>query len=288
MTRSQPHPIRNALLLGVAVYLVLSLWHWFCGVAHAGVDPTPVLTGAVDSSWDTWTKDGPLWLAVAVLHVALRAFLDRQHWLQQGRLLTALTAAAGVLTAVAAWHFQGAPSAGILTAVVVGGGLLLHPVAQPATGRNPQAGFARFSVMGILAAIAIPPLVFALVACTAAQRANAKTAIVNCTGQVVGTQPALDLSTLVAAVNLAATERAKCTTTAGLDWQCVKRDLISQGVVLGGCTLATMVADAAKAFTSGGDKLSMTTPVLPGRAELAEFHAEVAQGVTYHTGAGDL
>lgn len=128
MTRSQPHPIRNALLLGVAVYLVLTLWHWFCGVAHAGTDPTPALTSATDSSWDTWTKDGPWWAAVAIVYAMLRTFVDRQHWIQQGRLLTGLTAAVGVLAAVVAWHFGGAPSSGILTALVVGGSLMVHPV----------------------------------------------------------------------------------------------------------------------------------------------------------------
>lgn len=102
--------------------------------AHAAGDPTPVLATAGDASLDVWLKDGPWWLAVAVLHVALRMFLDKQHWLKQGYLLSGLTAAAAVVTAVFAWHFNGAPSAGILTAVMAGGTLMIHPVAAPAVG----------------------------------------------------------------------------------------------------------------------------------------------------------
>lgn len=99
--------------------------------AHAGVDPTPALTAGGNTLIDTLSGDGPWWVGVAVLHVALRMFVDRQHWIQQGRLLSGLTAVAGTLTALVAWHFQGAPSAGILTAVIAGGTLLMHPVAQP-------------------------------------------------------------------------------------------------------------------------------------------------------------
>lgn len=154
--------------------------------------------------------------------------------------------------------------------------------------KPPGSGAASMLVVLLLGALAAP----ALTACTAAQRAelkqDAKTAVINCTAQDLGSAPHLDLATLVAVVNLAALERAKCSTTGSLDWQCVKRDLISQGAVLGGCTLVAMVTAAASAFTSPGDRLSATTPVLPGRVELEQFRAAVAPGVTYHTGAGDF
>lgn len=147
-------------------------------------------------------------------------------------------------------------------------------------------------VSHVLLAVAAGAIIALAIACTAAQRAelraDAKRDIVNCTSQALGSTPGLDLATLVAVVNLAAIERAKCTPTGSLDWQCVKNDLIAQGVTLGGCTLVAMVADAAKALTSAGDRLSAATPVLPGRAELEDFRARVAPGVTYHTGAGDL
>ncbi len=103
-------------------------------LVHAGVapDPTPALTTAGDASLAVWTQDGPWWFGIAVLYTALRVFLDKQHWLKQGYLLSGLTAAAGVLTAVVAWQFRGAPSAGIITALVAGITLLVHPVAAPA------------------------------------------------------------------------------------------------------------------------------------------------------------
>lgn len=156
--------------------------------------------------------------------------------------------------------------------------------------RDPQAGK---SFLGGMIGIALgSAILIAIIACTAAQRtqvvAEAKRDLINCTAQDLGSAPHLDLATLVAVVNLAALERAKCSTTGSLDWQCVKRDLISQGAVLGGCTLVAMVTAAASAFTAPGDRLSAATPVLPGRAELEQFRAAVAPGVTYHTGAGDF
>lgn len=159
--------------------------------------------------------------------------------------------------------------------------------------RNTQAGRSRLGVLTAIALIGAALAGLALIGCTAAQRAkaDARRDVVNCTAQAIGTTPGLDLGTLAAVVNLAAAERAKCSASGQLDWQCVKHDLIAQGLVLGGCTLAAMVADAAKAFTSGADRLSATTPVLPGRVELEQFRAAVAPpGVTltYRTGAGDL
>lgn len=103
-------------------------------LVHAGVapDPTPALTTAGDASLAVWTQDGPWWFAIAVLYTFLRLFLDKQHKLKQGYLLSGLTALAGVVTALAAWHWRGAPFDGILTAVVAGGTLLIHPVSAPA------------------------------------------------------------------------------------------------------------------------------------------------------------
>jgi hypothetical protein len=129
--------------------------------ALAAADPTPAFTTAANSGMDVLTKDGPWWLAIAVLNIVLRTFLDRQHRLQQGRLLSGLTAAAGIVTAVAAWHFDGGPSSGIVTALLAGYTLLLHP----APGAAPPAA-------GTAAKMTIASLVL-LAACTATQARQA-------------------------------------------------------------------------------------------------------------------
>lgn len=143
-----------------------------------------------------------------------------------------------------------------------------------------------------LGALALVLLLAGGTACTAAQRTEIKhgatASLVNCTAQAIGTTPGLDLATLVAVANTVATDRVKCMTSAGIDWKCVEADAIGKGLTLGGCAFAELVAVAASAFTSAGDRLSATTPILPGRAELADFHARVAPGVTYHTATGDL
>lgn len=140
MISSRSRDIGPAALMLAVIAAGLLLYARF---AHAGTDPTVAMTSAVDTSVSVWTTDGPLWLAIAAGYVALRTFLSRQHWLSQGRLLAGLTAAAGVLAAVMAWHFSGASVEGIYTALAVGVALLVHPSPVPvaaATARNPQAG----------------------------------------------------------------------------------------------------------------------------------------------------
>lgn len=144
----------GAVAAYVALYVILP------AVAHAAMvaDPTPALAGAVDTSVSIWTTDGPLWLAVATGYVALRTFLSKQHWLSQGRLLAGLTAAAGVLAAVMAWHFSGASVDGIYTALAVGVALLVHPSPVPvaaAPARNPQAGNVGGNMMAALGTLAV-------------------------------------------------------------------------------------------------------------------------------------
>ena len=135
--------------------------------AHAGTDPTVAMTSAVDTSVSVWTTDGPLWLAVATGYVALRTFLSRQHWLSQGRVLAVLTGLAGIGAAVIGWHFQGAPSTGILTALLAAIALVQHPTVPPATARNPQAGtvngYMVVSAALLTLAIAVP---FIAASCT--------------------------------------------------------------------------------------------------------------------------
>lgn len=135
-------------LITVIVGGALLLYSCVAHAAGLAVDPTPALTSASDAGWATLTADGPWWLGIAVLHVALRAFLGRQHWLQQGRLLAGLTALAGVSAAVVAWHWQGAPSAGILTALIAGGTLLLHPApVSPTSSSTARSGLVAMLVL---------------------------------------------------------------------------------------------------------------------------------------------
>lgn len=141
------------LLTFVAFYLI------GCHLARAAVaaNPGPAMETGGDAALDMLAKDGPWWAAVGALNVGLRLFLHHQHWLKQGRLLTALTSLSAVLVAVAAWHWDGGPAAGILTALIAGGTLLLHP-APPA----PPSKSGPALVTSILVATA-------LVACSAAQ-----------------------------------------------------------------------------------------------------------------------
>lgn len=139
--------------MAVLLAVVAGILFLYARLAHAGTDPTVAITSGVDTSLSVWTTDGPLWLAVAFAYVALRTFLSRQHWLSQGRVLAVLTGLAGIGAAVIGWHFQGAPSTGILTALLAAVALVQHPTVPPATARNPQAGVTRLLPMLTIAMV---------------------------------------------------------------------------------------------------------------------------------------
>lgn len=293
---------RDALApLALMLAIVAGVLLLYSQIAHAGTDPTPSLTGAGDTAATIWTTDGPAWLAIVIVNAALRLFLVKEHFLAQGRLLSGLTAGAGVLAAVVAWHFSGAPMEGIYTAIAVGLALMIHPAPVPvasAAARNAQAGKGTLAMLGFLAVLGMPVVVMvvlgSLQACTAAQLKNdavtAEHDLVNCTGQAIGTTPALDLATLVAVANAVATERAKCTPAGGsLSWSCVETDLEGEGKVLGGCTFAKLLAGspAAPPASTSGIAARMADDD-PGRAALERFRAKVAGGATFHTAAGDI
>lgn len=161
----------------------------------------------------------------------------------------------------------------------------------PAPAKTSQGGFAR---LGLLLALAIGGgLLLAASGCTkvelGAAAASAEKALINCTGQAIGTTPALDIATLVAIANTVAAERAKCTLPGGsLSWSCVETDAIAAGKVLGGCTLVALVTGAVGAAPAAALRLASSTPAPPGRAELEDFRARVAGGATYHTASGDV
>lgn len=102
----------------------------FASAAAAVSDPSPALQSGIDASIDVWAKDGPWWLGVAAVVVALRTFLDKQHWLAQGRLLTGLGGVVAVGIAAIQWHYNGAPFGGLVTAAV-GSLAALHTPTVP-------------------------------------------------------------------------------------------------------------------------------------------------------------
>lgn len=114
------------------VYFVLSYAH-YVGIAHAAeaVDPQVTVATGGNAALDVWLKDGPLWGGLLVVMFGLRAFLDRQHVLAQGRLLSLLTGVAMVGAATLNWHFGSAPVEGIMTALFAAFALFSHSQIQP-------------------------------------------------------------------------------------------------------------------------------------------------------------
>lgn len=167
----------------------------------------------------------------------------------------------------------------------------LVPAAKPAPAA--PIPIAVVPKIGILAVLLLGALALPQVACTAAQvKAEATTAahdLVNCTGQALGTTPKLDDATLVAVVIAAADEKAKCTPAgAKLDWQCVGKDLESEGKVLGGCALVKLLAGSPPPPASTPGIAARMADDDPGRAALERFRAKVAGGATFHTSMGDF
>lgn len=126
----------------------------FASAAAAVSDPSPALQSGIDASIDVWAKDGPWWLGVAVVVVALRTFLSKQHWLVQGRLLTGLGGVAALGIAALQWHFNGAPFGGILTAAV-GAAAALHVPTVPGAAAK-TAGAAGIVVVLLLGGGTLP------------------------------------------------------------------------------------------------------------------------------------
>jgi len=159
----------------------------FHGSAHAA---DPVLPGshAAETAWDVWVTNGPLWGALVLVMIGLRTFLDRQHWILQGRLLAGLTGLGAIITSVLEWKFGGAPAAGIATALMGAVALITHPVpAQP----DPQvARAAGTSTLGLLVVVGLAGAVASSsISCSPAARqreaelaATGGSALLNCEG----------------------------------------------------------------------------------------------------------
>lgn len=155
----------------------LTSWRWLplaiaClllpGVAHAG-DPVSTGVASAETAWDVWRTNGPLWGALVLTMVGLRTFLDRQHWILQGRLLAGLTGLAAIGTSVCEWQFGGAPAAGIATALMGALALITHPIpaaSDPKVARPAGSPSIALLIIGGLAAAAVTTQVSA---CGAAQ-----------------------------------------------------------------------------------------------------------------------
>lgn len=146
--------VRSALEL-IAIAAVVLLIYGHLHPAHAATDHTPELVSAAGEGWDVFVTDGPLWGALVAANVGLQLFMSRQHWLAQGRLLAAITGLGMVLVAVIKWHLDGAPSSGIMTALVAAIALVVHPTvrgADPTATRPPSI---RSGTLGILLGLCI-------------------------------------------------------------------------------------------------------------------------------------
>lgn len=105
-------------------------------LAHAAIDTVPVPVDAIatgvtasDAGWSLIQAYGPLWGGLAlVLGLSQRLLANNaaQHWLAQGRLLTAITGAVGVIGSIAQWRWTGAPSSGIVVTAFGAISLLWH------------------------------------------------------------------------------------------------------------------------------------------------------------------
>lgn len=145
-----------AILAGATLLLMLC----FATKAFAAGDPVAVATTASDATWSLVGQYGWFWGGSLLLLGLGRALLKgnaASHWLAQGRTLAAIAGSLSVLGAVAEWHFNAAPAAGILITLVMAAKLVWQPVGNAATApaRDPQAGRAPIVVLAALATIAL-------------------------------------------------------------------------------------------------------------------------------------
>lgn len=73
-------------------------------------------------------------------------------------------------------------------------------------------------------------------------RQTAPAALLNCTGEQLGTTPGLNLETAVAVAALVAQANDACRPSGGgpLDWTCVGGVALGRGLLITGCTLAEL------------------------------------------------
>lgn len=232
-------PLLWGALTLAGVYFVLSYAH-YVGIAHAAeaVDPQVTVAAGGNAAIEVWIKDGPLWAGLLVVMYGLRTFLDRQHFLAQGRTLSLLTGLAMVGAAIANWHFSGAPLEGILTAAFAAFALFSHSQLQPKPAATEASGTT--GAVSMLAVLLLGGMLVTQTGCTAAQKTQLQTGAavaINCEVE--------DLKPLVAELLPLATQYVlsvvssdgKAVDTAALSkaWGTIKSDQ-------GRCALATAIA----------------------------------------------
>jgi hypothetical protein len=258
-------PRRFDLALGALFLCVLVLAFVLARVAHAAGDPVLTATAGVDTALEVWRTDGPLWAGVLALYVGLRAFVSRQHWLAQGRLLAALTGALMVLAAALAWKFQGAPFEGILTAALAAIALIQHPtVPSGATSSSTVAGPLALMLLFVIGAgVAMQP------GCAARQRgAAAAGAIIDC--------EAPDIAKLLPDLIPLAKEAvmAAIAGDGSIDTERLKADAAAIRGDLGRCVLAGAIAALATPTMARSDA-PMSAELVLDAARLRGAFAEV-------------
>lgn len=227
-----------APVMTLAAIVILFDYVHYIGVAHAAeADPQATVTAGGDAAIAVWVKDGPIWGGLLVAMYGLRAFLNRQHWLAQGRLLSLITGVSMIGAATLNWHFGGAPFEGILTAAFAAFALFEHSTV-PA---KPAADDAAKGAVSMLAVLLLGGLVAGqTAACSASakQRAiNGATAALNCETQDLQPLVAelLPLATSYVLSVVSSDGKAVDTTALGKAWGNVKSDQ-------GRCALATAIA----------------------------------------------
>lgn len=274
-TRDSLAPL--ALMFAIVVATLL-----LYGIAHAGPLVAVTPTG-IDLSWQAWmlvvfAGAGGALKILDVLIAGLRWLAPRTETKLDDKARDDLK----IVRDDIAWVVQmlGAlvPATGVPTGVA-------DKPAAPTLVKVSGSGTAAMLVVLLLGAAGAGLMTGCTKAELGAAATSAEHAVVNCTGQAIGTTPALDLATLVAVANTVANERAKCTPAGGsLDWKCVEADAVGAGKVLGGCTIVALLTGSSPTSTA---RLAAAAAPDPGRVALDHFRARVAPGSTFHAATGD-
>lgn len=180
------------------------------------------------------------------------------------------------------------PATGVPTSASDKPALTLAP-----TPREKQIGLARLGTVVALALVGAALAGLALTGCTKAQVSGAATsaehALVNCTGEAIGTTPALDFATLIAIAGQVGEIKAACTTGGAFDWGCAERAALAKGKTIGGCALAQLFANPPATGKPATSSVAVAPGQPdPGRAAFEDFRARAAGGATFHMATGDL
>lgn len=259
-----------APVMALAAIVILFDYVHYIGTAHAqAADPQATVNAGGDAALDVWLKDGPIWGGLLVAMYGLRAFLSRQHWLAQGRALSAITGVSMIGAAVLNWHFGSAPFEGVLTAAFAAFALFEHSRIP----EKPDGDSAAKGAVSMIAILLLGGLVAGqMAACSASakQRAvNGATAALNCESQTLQplVQELLPLATGYVLSVISADGKSVDTSALSKAWGGVKSDQ-------GRCALATAIAVLATPQSKNPDA-AMAAGLEPDPAALKAAFLEV-------------